>query len=274
MSTSQTLQKNKNTMFMNPLIKKLLKVTERAEEPNDAASYSGIAAKTGFFLLWSLIGIAAFFLFRPLLTNGPSVELESGVVYVKEASVFLAALVLSCVLPLLAFLIKPLVPVLGSLYCLFLGYSFVCISDFFPDYGDLIILAVLITVLLVGAMAFLYAKGIIKPNHKFKTVVTALFVTIVLSGIAGFICSFIPGLKEVTGFIMNNPVISIGGSVVYIIIACLFLVVDFDTIKQTVENQLPKKYEWIAAFGLAYTIFYLILKVFDLLVKIQDSSKK
>ena len=51
--------------------------------------------------------------------------------------------------------------------------------------------------------------------------------------------------------------------------------VDFDTIERSVEQKLPKKYEWIVAFGLAYTIIYLFLKIFNLICKLtQKNSSK
>ena len=52
------------------------------------------------------------------------------------------------------------------------------------------------------------------------------------------------------------------------------LLVDFDAIEKCVENRLPKKREWMAAFGLAYTIIYLYLRILELLMKIFGKGKK
>ena len=82
----------------------------------------------------------------------------------------------------------------------------------------------------------------------------------------------IPGVKPVLAPLQESPAFSIGLSVVYILIACAFLLVDFDTIQRCVEQKLPKKYEWTAAFGLAYTIIYLFLKIFNLICKLTQKK--
>ena len=63
-------------------------------------------------------------------------------------------------------------------------------------------------------------------------------------------------------------------SVVFVIIACLFLISDFDTVHKLVANQMPKKYEWSCAFGIAYTVLYLYLKILQLLIEIFGKNSK
>lgn len=41
----------------------------------------------------------------------------------------------------------------------------------------------------------------------------------------------------------GNPIFDIAMSVIFIIIAALFLISDFQIIRETVENQRPKEYE-------------------------------
>lgn len=264
-------QKKQNTMLMNPLIRKLSKIEEYS--PDNAATYKGVAAKTCFFMAWAIIGVIAFFAFRPMLEIGEPILINETYIYIWEAAVAGLALLLSIIAPLIAFIIRPLVPIVGSIYCLCFAYGFTWIANVFStEYGALITAAVGITILLVALMAILYTTGIVKVGHKFRTVVTALFLTTVLSGVAGALLSLIPALHDFISAIMNNAVMCIVGGIIYIIIACLFLLVDFDTIQKTVERQLPKKYEWIAAFGLAYTIFYLFLKIFNLLVSAKNNE--
>ena len=62
-------------------------------------------------------------------------------------------------------------------------------------------------------------------------------------------------------------------SVIFIIIAALFLIFDFDTIDHVVKDKLPKKYEWQAAFGLAFTVIRLYLKVLDIIITIAGRNK-
>ncbi|WP_301954544.1 Bax inhibitor-1/YccA family protein, partial [Ruminococcus sp.] len=58
----------------------------------------------------------------------------------------------------------------------------------------------------------------------------------------------------------------------FIIIAALFLISDFQIIRETVENQRPKEYEWSVSFGLAFTVIWLYFKVLDLLIRIYDAK--
>ncbi len=272
MRTEANLQ---NSFFMNPMIRKLYKVSETADAEQNAVSYGGVAAKVIFFMLWAVVGVVAFYIVRPQLTAGEVIVLDNGMrIHPLEAVVFLGAFVLSLIAPLLAFAIKPLVPVLGSVYCLCFSYSFTCLGDLLPaEYGGMITAATVITIILVAVMAILYMTGVVSVTHKFRTVVTTLFFTALLSGVVVFLLSLIPGFEGILTFIRDNVAVSIAVSVLYIIIACLFLLVDFQAIRDCVEKQLPKKYEWIGAFGLAYTIFYLFLQVFNLISKIQNSGK-
>ena len=63
---------------------------------------------------------------------------------------------------------------------------------------------------------------------------------------------------------------SVGG----VILASLFLLVDFSQIQQTVENKLPKQYEWVAAFSLTFTIIWLYLEILNLLIKLKTNDSK
>ena len=41
-----------------------------------------------------------------------------------------------------------------------------------------------------------------------------------------------------------------------------------------VNDKLPKKYEWMAAFALSFTVIWLYLKVLDLIMTIAGNNKK
>ena len=73
---------------------------------------------------------------------------------------------------------------------------------------------------------------------------------------------------------MGSPVVGIISSVVFIVIAALFLLVDFDTIEQCVEGRMPKKLEWMAAFGLVYTVIYIYFKIINLILQIVGNSNE
>lgn len=117
----------------------------------------------------------------------------------------------------------------------------------------------------------LYTTRIIKVTAKFRKFMFILFGSIIIGSILLIIMHFIPGLNIVAmgiDGILANPVVSIVSSIIFIIIAAIFLVADFNGIEECVERKMNKSYEWMAAFGLAYTIIYLYFKILNLLVQI------
>lgn len=261
----------RGSLMMNPMIRKLDRVEEQsAERP---ATYGGIAAKTLFFMLAAAVGVAGYFILHALLPDEQAIQASGYHIYLIETLVAIVALVISVFSPLLAFAIRPLVPILGLIYCLSTAYTITWLgATMGGEYSGLIFLALGITIVLVAVMAFLYATGKVKVGHKFRTVVTALFITVACSSLIGFVLSLIPPLRGIVHYAQNDPIFSLIAGVIYIIVACAFLLVDFDTIQRAVERELPKKYEWAAAFGLAYTIIFLFLKIFSLLASAKQGG--
>lgn len=271
-ANGNTAAKKRRSFFSsNPVMHRLDSVNEYSE--SDAASYGGIAAKTAFFLLFSVVGIAVERVLSQMLATGQTVDLNvKGFhvsLYMGEVIALFASVILAIVFQLLAFFAKPTTPVTGALYCVTQGYM-ISFSIFKilhgMEYLGLLALAITITIVLV--MAVLYTTGIIRVTKKFKTVMLTLFITVISVSLLMLIGSFIPATAEMVMQIRNNFVISIGFSVIFIIIASLFLICDFATIDHVVQDQLPKKYEWQAAFGLSFTVLWLYLKVLDLIITI------
>ena len=127
--------------------------------------------------------------------------------------------------------------------------------------------------LIILVMAILYSTGVIKVTKKFKMVMLTLFVTVIAGSLLTLAASLIPFTREIALAVTNNFAISIISSVIFIIIAALFLICDFDTIDHVVKDKLPKKYEWQAAFGLAFTVLWLYLKVLDIIITIAGRNK-
>ena len=135
-------------------------------------------------------------------------------------------------------------------------------------------LALGITIVVVLSMAILYTTGVVKVTKKFLLVVTTLFAAMIGISILTFICYLIPLTRPIVSMIMGNFWISLGITALSIIIASLFLISDFAMIQQVVENRMPKKYEWMAAFGLVFTVLWIYVKVLDILIQLIGNSKK
>ena len=268
--TLQQPSSNLTTWFMNPLIGKLNKIDEKSE---DCVTYGGIANKCFGFMVAILVGAAVALLLQVL--DPLVMDANTDIAYISPVALVLglASVVFFVLTPFLAFLIKATIPVTGTLYCASTGYVFAFLSIVLPEERGLILLAVILTVVIVSAMALVYAKGWIKVDQKFRNVMSILFWSTVASSLLVGVCWFIPALKCVPEVFRQNPLVGILGSLAYVVIASLFLLVDFDTIQKAVERKLPRKYEWYAAFGLAFSVIWLFLKLFDLFTKMKDNQK-
>lgn len=261
----------------NPVMRRLEKVGEYAE--TDSAAYGGIAVKTAFFLLMTIVGIAVHLLLMDTLAVGRILPLVISrfetTLYSTETIVFGVVVLLGVVFNLGTRVAKGMTPVFGSLYCITQGYmiSFL-IFRVLKDYEYIGALALAVTLLIVLIMSILYTTGVIRVTKKFRMVLMTLMIGMVTISLLTLIASFIPLTQPIVAAVQKNLGLSILFSVVFIIIAALFLVSDFDMIDRAVNNHYPKKYEWTAAFGLAFTVIWLYLKVLDLLMKILGGQQK
>lgn len=279
LNTQQNSESSKNVFTANPVVRQLNKVKEKAK-PGEGATYAGITIKTIFFLLMTVVGVAGYYLAHLYyFSTLEQINLisEDGLVvsFTANELIFVGiALLVTFVFPFLAVFLKKTIPVTGTVYSVAQGFLLGwTIHRCLQGFEHLALEALVITLIIVTVMAILYATRIVKVTGKFRVVITTLFATMILSSIIGFILYFIPATSGFITAFFGNPLFSIGFSVLGIITATLFLLTDFDTIEKTVENNLPKKYEWSAAFGLAFTVIWIYLKVLDLLLTISKNSK-
>ena len=261
-------------VYTNPMIRKIMRIEEKS---TDCATYSSIGNKCAFFMAMIIVGILLMIGLQ--MVNPSTVTMEDGSLVTVSDAALIAVLpfgLLFLITPFIAMLIKRTIPVTGTLYCLSVGYCISFMAQVIPEYKDAISLALIITIAIVAVMAQVYSRGWIKVDEKFRNIMKILFVTSLVSGLLLVVAYFVPQLRGVVAFVAENPVLSIAGSVVYVVIASLFLLVDFDAIQSAVEGKMPRKYEWIAAFGLAFSVIWLFLKVLDLILKLtgKDSSDK
>lgn len=272
-------QQNKGTVFRsNPVINGLNKVSERSSVDAQTASYGGIAVKTTYFILMAVVGIMLYLVLNKFIFTAPeymsgAFELEYEGFYCTVTPIECIALgitlLVGIICQILAAFVGATIPVAGTLYTICEGF-FVSFTLFKILNGNeyIGVLALIATVLVVFIMNILYAKHIIQVTKKFKMVMVTLFATVVAASLLMTICYFIPFTRPVVAQMLANPLISIGLTVISIIIAALFLISDFATIDTVVQEGYPKKYEWRASYGLAFTIIWLYVKILDLLIQI------
>ena len=260
----------------NPVLRRLNKLDEVAE--TNSATYGGIVVKTIYFMLFTIAGIVLHFVLENYLATGQLVEFSIRdfpvSLYTGELIALGASVILAIVFQLLAFFARATTPVTGALYCVTQGYMIAFIVfKVLKGYEYLGALALAITLVIILTMSILYATGIIRVTKKFKMVMITLFVTVIGSSLLVLVGSFIPFTRPLVAQMQSNYPLTIAVGVIFIIIAALFLICDFDTIDHVVNDKLPKKYEWGAAFGLAFTFIWLYLKVLDLIMTIAGNNK-
>jgi FtsH-binding integral membrane protein len=273
---AQTLSTSTNKGFLmgtNPIIRKLSRIEETDSE--HSCSYAGISTKLLYFMLMVLAGV----LLNVIMGGrwgGEVIQIESitKVITKNEIIALVIAFLVMVVSPILATFIKITIPVTGALFCASTGFVISWAgSAFGKEYAQTIWLALIVTAIVVMVMGFLYFSGRVQVTKKFKTMLIVLILTSVFVSILGFILSLIPATRGFVQSMMGNAVINIGASVLMVIIASLFLLVDFDTIKHSVDDELPKKYEWYAAFGLAFSVIWLFFKILELIAKAKGNKK-
>lgn len=263
----------------NPAIKRLQKVISD-EQVSVTATYTGVAVKTVYFLIWTVIGIAAFFIFQGTLLNiAPetytviqSEEVFEFAITAAGGGAIAVAAIVAVAAALVSIFLMAALPVVGAIYSIAQGYLLAFITDALaPQYEWLGTLALILTVIVVATLLFLYGSGKIRVGQKFRAAIFTLCITLIITSVAFLVISIVPWFRPAAyaiSAITANPVVSIVISAAFVLIACLFLVSDFDSTSQIVNAGMPKKYEWICAFGIAYTVLYLYIKILELLIRI------
>lgn len=278
MTPKPTAAKESTLFRANPVLSRLSRIQDRAE--TNAATYSGIAVKTSFFLVMTLLGIVLQQVLAASL-GGQGGEF-SFTVYEKfsvamtrsEAVALLAAVLVGFVAELLGIFVRKTVPVTGTIYSVCQGYviSFL-VFKVLKGYEYLGLEALLLTAVVVAVMSWLYSSGTIKADKKFRTVLLTLVLGSVGLGVISFVGSLIPALRPYVQAMTQNPVLSIGLDIIGLLTAALFLISDFSMIDSCVQEGYPKEYEWSAAFGLVFTVLWIYMKILDLLIQINGKKK-
>ena len=158
-------------------------------------------------------------------------------------------------------------PALIVLYTIAQGVFLGGISRFYEAWYDGVVLqAVLGTVATFGAALFLYRSG--------KVRVTPKFTRWLLIGMVGYLAfSFLNLILVWTnvldGWGMRGGGLGVIVGLVAVGLAAASLIMDFDSIKRGVEQGVPARFAWSAAFGLMVTLIWLYLELLRLLAILQ-----
>ena len=279
MSTlNQPAGKKTTLVSSNPILRRMGKFSDRSD--SNSASFGGIAAKTTFFLLVTLVGIAVQLIVMNSMANQPdqsTMQLFKKFTFTftkTEIIALVAILIVGFICELVGIFVQRTVPVTGTVYSFSQGYviSFL-VFKVLKGYEYLGLEALLLTVAVVAVMAWLYTSGIVKGGKTFNTILLTLIIASIGFGLLTFLGSLLPFSRDLVQGMMKNTGLMIALDVIGIVIAAMFLISDFTMVENCVRDHYPKKYEWYAAFGLVFTVLWIYLKILDLLMRVTGSSK-
>ncbi len=158
------------------------------------------------------------------------------------------------------------VPIYAALEGLALGSISLMYSNLF--YPGIVTQSIMLTVAIFFTLLLAYKSKLIKPTENFKLGVAAatggIFIFYVVSSLFSVFGS--GGSPLLDPF--NSGWMSVGFSLLVVVIASLNLVMDFDFIEEAAEQGAPKYMEWYGAFGLLVTLVWLYLEILRLLAKL------
>ena len=136
-------------------------------------------------------------------------------------------------------------------------------------YDGIVTNAIFLTIGILLSLLTAYRSGYIKPTENFKLGIFAATGGIAIVYLINFVMGFFGSSMGIMQIDNASPM-SIGFSVVVVIIAALNLVLDFDFIEEGAEKGAPKYMEWYGAFGLLVTLIWLYLEILRLLAKLNS----
>ena len=154
-------------------------------------------------------------------------------------------------------------------YALLEGVVLGMISHLYnAQFDGIVVQAILATMGVFLAMLVLYGLRILRATPRFvKGVIGATFGIMFLY-LGTFIWSLFTG--NPVSFMVDNSPLSIGISLVIVVVAALNLILDFDFIERGSQNGLPRYMDWYAALGLVLTLVWLYLEMLRLLAKLRQ----
>lgn len=159
-------------------------------------------------------------------------------------------------------------PVTAPFYAICEGLFLGALSSMIETrYPGIVVQAVGLTFGVLLVMLVAYRTGVIKVTRGFALGVVAATGAIALF----YLATMVLGMFGVnTGTLTGSGPLSIGISVVIVIVAALNLALDFAFIDQQAEAGAPKSMEWYGAFSLLVTLVWLYLEILRLLSKLRE----
>ena len=159
-------------------------------------------------------------------------------------------------------------PITSPIYAVLEGMALGGISMLYnTQYKGLPVQAVMLTFTVFLVMLTLYRFRVIRATERFRSVVLAAGMGLLLFYVVNLVMSFFG-----TGLPLINSAspMGIGFSALACTIAAFFLILDFDLVEEGIAKGAPKHMEWYAGFSLLLTLVWLYLEMLRLLGKLRE----
>ncbi|MFP4286871.1 MAG: Bax inhibitor-1/YccA family protein [Candidatus Izemoplasmataceae bacterium] len=216
----------------------------------ESVSYSGVILKSS--ILFAIVAVIASYI---------------GLEVMSLRTVTTGLLTMIVVAPLFGFIMVLIAmfrptsaKITGPMYAAAQGVTLGAISGIYEVAygGGIVFIALLATFGVFASMLTLYATGLVRVTEFFRRFLYTMLLGLVFTSFIMIIVYLIGGTSSISiSFIFAITIISI-------IIASLYLLVDFDNIVQAVEGGVDKRYEWVLALGLIITIIWLYIEILRL----------
>lgn len=128
--------------------------------------------------------------------------------------------------------------------------------------------AVLGTLCAFATMLGLYKIGAVRATPKFTRILLIAGVGYLVFGLVHMIGVW----TDLWGSVYTSGPLGILISAAGVVLASLFLVLDFDFVESGIRNGIPARYAWTAAFGLVVTLVWLYLEILRLLAILRGND--
>ena len=144
----------------------------------------------------------------------------------------------------------------GATQGIFLG----AVSRLFEtQFNGIVFQAVLATMATFAVMLGLYKSEVIRATAKFKKIMLGAILGYMVFSLINLVL-VLTGVADMRGGALGLLIGAVGA-----VLAALSLVLDFDFIQRGVENGIPTRYAWTAAFGLVVTLIWLYVEFLRIL---------
>jgi uncharacterized YccA/Bax inhibitor family protein len=226
----------------------------------DQATYGGVATKT--IVLLGIIAVIAMY-------YGFSFNFEDGTMPSGYIGVLIGAPILAFIMVIMTHRMPHIAMFTSIIYAicegLFLGFISAIYSAIFQD--QIVSVALMATFGVLFVMLFLYTTGVIRVGNYFRrfmrtSLISFLVISLIMVGLS---------FTSIGVGIFNSMYLMI--AVIGVILASLYLLMDFDQITRYVDGGAPKQTEWALSLGLVVSLVWLYVELLRIIAIIASRAR-